>query len=116
MAARLAHSHRVAGSRRGNPGPQDAPEEGVRELARRHNAHRNTTENTVYFALLTMIFASVTPTPAAAQAWIVGFALARVGYSYGYLAGKDNVRGIFMSLSLVAMYGMASYLVISLFA
>lgn len=95
---------------------QDAPEEGVRELARRHNAHRNTTENTVYFALLTMIFASVTPTPAAAQAWIVGFALARVGYSYGYLAGKDNVRGIFMSLSLVAMYGMASYLVISLFA
>ncbi len=33
---------------------QDASEEGLRELERRHNTHRNTTENTVYFILLSM--------------------------------------------------------------
>ena len=95
---------------------QDAPEEGVDELQRRHNAHRNTTENTVYFILLALVFVLLTPTPVAAQAWLVGFALARLGYTYSYLAGKDDARGLFMSLSLLAMYGMASYLVMSLIA
>ena len=96
--------------------PQDAPEEGLRELERRHNAHRNTTENTIYFVLLAMVFVSVSPPIVAAQSWIVGFAVARLGYTYSYIAGKDNVRGLFMSLSLLGMYGMASYLVMSLFA
>ncbi len=96
--------------------PQDAPEEGLRELERRHNAHRNTTENTIYFVLLAMVFVSVSPPIVAAQSWIVGFAVARSGYTYSYIAGKDNVRGLFMSLSLLGMYGMASYLVMSLFA
>ena len=94
---------------------QDSPQEGVDELQRRHNAHRNTTENTVYFILLAVVFVVVTPTPVAAQAWIVGFAVARLGYSYSYLAGKDNVRGLFMSLSLLSMYGIVSYLAMSLF-
>ena len=35
---------------------QDAPEEGLRELERRHNTHRNTTENTIYFTLLALVF------------------------------------------------------------
>ena len=95
---------------------RDAPEEGLRELERRHNTHRNTTENTIYFILLAMVFVLVSPTNIAAQAWIVGFADARLGYTYSYLSGKDNARGLFMTLSLLAMYGMASYLVMSLVA
>ena len=86
----------------------------MRELERRHNAHRNTTENTIYFILLVMIFALASPTTVAAHAWIVGYAVARLGYTYSYLAGKDGARGLFMSLSLLAMYGIASYLVMSL--
>ncbi len=95
---------------------QDVSEEGLRELERRHNAHRTTTENTVYFILLVLVFVLVSPTTIAAQAWIVGFAVARLGYTFSYLAGKDDARGLFMSLSLLAMYGIASYLVMSLFA
>ena len=86
----------------------------MRELERRHNAHRNTTENTIYFIFLALVFVLVSPTTVAAQTWIVGFAVARLGYTYSYLAGKDSARGLFMTLSLLAMYGIASYLVISL--
>jgi uncharacterized MAPEG superfamily protein len=93
---------------------RDAQSEGLVELERRHNAHRNTTENVVYFIFLAFIFALVSPTTLAAQVWIIGFAVARLGYTYSYLAGRDGARGLFMSLSLLAMYAMASYLVISL--
>jgi len=96
--------------------PQDAPDEGMRELQRRHNAHRNTTENTVYFALLVGIFVLVSPPTFAAHVWIIGFAVARLGYTYSYLVGNVNLRGFFMSLGLLAIYGMASYLAISVVA
>ena len=95
---------------------EGAPEEGVLELERHHNTHRNTTENTTYYILLALVFVFVSPTTVAAQVWLVGFAFARLGYTYSYLAGKDDARGLFMSLSLLAMYGMASYLVMSLIA
>ena len=95
---------------------QDAPKEGLRELERRHNAHRNTTENAVYFMLLALVFAFVSPPTVAVQAWIIGFPIARLGYTYSYLAGNTSARGFFMSLSLLTMYGMAAYLVISLIA
>ncbi len=95
---------------------QDVPDEGLRELDRHHNTHRNTTENTIYFILLAFVFVFVSPTTVAAQVWLVGFAVARLGYTYSYLTGKDDARGLFMSLSLLAMYGMASYLVMSLIA
>ncbi len=88
---------------------------GLEELERRHNAHRNTTENAVYFVFAALIFAFASPSGTAAQAWIVGFAVARLGYTFSYLAGKDGVRGLFMSISLICLYGIASYLVISLF-
>ncbi len=94
----------------------DAPDEGLRELERRHNTHRNTTENTIYFILLVLVFVSVSPTTLAAQTWIIGYAVARLGYTYSYLAGNDRARGAFMSLSLFAMYGVARYLVMSLVA
>ncbi|MFT7626228.1 MAG: putative MAPEG superfamily protein [Myxococcota bacterium] len=92
---------------------ESAPREGVRELERHHNAHRNTTENTVYFGLLAFAFVLATPTTAAAQVWLMGFGAARLGYTYGYLTGRDGVRGLFMTLGLLAMYGIASYLVVS---
>jgi len=92
---------------------KNAPELGVRELKRRHDIHHNTTENVVCYVLLSLIFAFSSPTLIAAQVWIIGFAIARLGYTYSYLTGKDNVRGLFMTLGLLAMFGMASNLVIS---
>ena len=95
----------------------DAPEsvttEGWRELDRHHNAHRNTTENTVYFAILVTVFVLVSPPVLAAAVWILGFAIGRVGHTFGFLTGNTNLRGLFMSVSLIAMYGMVSYLVLA---
>ncbi len=93
---------------------KDAPEEGLREVERRLNAHRNATENTIYFVLLAPVFVLVSPPLIAVQVWTLGFALSRLAYTYCYLFGKDGLRGIFMSLGLLAMYGMASYLLASL--
>lgn len=95
---------------------EDAMEEGVRELKRHHDSHLNTTENIVYYILLVLIFILASPPVVVAQLWIVSFAVARLGYSYSFLTGKDNARGLFMTLSLLSMFGMASYLVISLVA
>ena len=94
--------------------PEGVPKDGLSELERCHNAHRNTTENAIYFILLALVLILISPTASATQVWIVGFAVARLGYTYGYLAGRDGARYIFMSLSLLAMYGIASYLAISL--
>lgn len=92
----------------------NAPIEGLQELERRHNAHRNTTENSIYFVFLAMVLVLISPTILAAQIWIIGFSIARLGYTYSYLNGKDDARGIFMSFSLMSLYGMAGYLVISM--
>lgn len=94
---------------------EDVTVEGLQELERHHNAHRNTTENTVYFVFLALIFVLVSPPAIAAYIWLVTFPIARLGYTYSYLTGKDGVRGLFMSLSLLSVYGMAGYLVVSLF-
>ncbi|MCR9137694.1 MAG: MAPEG family protein [Alphaproteobacteria bacterium] len=95
--------------------PDEASAQGVRELERRHNAHRNATENTVYFAFAILLMSVVTPTVIALQVWIAVFAIGRLGHTYSYLHGKDGTRGLFMSMSLLALYGSVSYLVISLF-
>ena len=93
---------------------EDASEEGWTELERHHNTHRNTTENTIYFVFLAAIFILISPATIVAQVWLTTFPLARLGYSYSFLSGNDNLRGVFMSLSLLAMYGLASYLVMGL--
>ena len=92
----------------------DVSAEGVRELERHHNAHRNATENVVYFVFLAILISMVSPVVLAANAWVLGFALGRLGHSLSYLSGRDGLRGISMSVSLVSLYGLASYLVISL--
>jgi uncharacterized membrane protein YecN with MAPEG domain len=84
------------------------------EIERCLNTHRNTTENVVYYILLLFVFSLVSPNPIAAWVWILMFPISRVGYSYSYFSGKDNSRGVFMSLSLLSMYGMASYLAVAL--
>ena len=95
--------------------PEDASTEGIHELKRRHDTHLNTTENCIYFVLLAMLFSISSPPTVTAQVWIVGFAVARLGYTRSFLSGKDNARGLFMTLSLLSLFGMASYLFISLF-
>lgn len=92
----------------------DVSDEGVWELERRHNAHGNATENTVQFVLLALLVCLVSPVTLAAQFWMVGFAVGRLSHTYSYLTGIDGLRGIAMSFSLVSLYGLASYLAISL--
>ncbi|TQV82641.1 MAPEG family protein [Exilibacterium tricleocarpae] len=84
------------------------------ELERVHNAHRNTSENTLYFSLLALPFIFTSPSNLAAVTWLILFSLARVGYTYSYLNGKDEFRSGFMTLGLLAMYGIASYIFLSL--
>ncbi len=91
----------------------DITEEGILEIERCLNTHRNTTENIVYYILLLVIFPFVSPSQLAAWGWILLFPIARVGYTYSYFHGNDNTRGIFMSLALLSVYGMASYLALS---
>ncbi len=89
---------------------EDVTQLGWIELERHHNAHRNATENTVYFVFLAFIASVVSPSILAAQIWIICFAIARLGYTFSALGGRSGWRGFFMSLSLLALYGLASYL------
>ena len=93
---------------------EDVAQQGWEELERHHNAHRNATENTLYFVLLALAISVVSPSTLAAQTWIIGFAVARLGYTFSALRGRSDFRGVFMSLSLLAMYGLASYLALIL--
>jgi hypothetical protein len=38
-----------------------------------------------------------------------------LGHTFSYLTGRDSLRGIFMSISLASLYGLASYLIVCLF-
>ena len=93
----------------------NASRQGRDAVQRCHNAHRNTTENTVLFALVAAVFALSTPSVLAACVWIGGFGVARLGYTYSYLTARTGWRGGFMSASLLALYGMASHLALALF-
>jgi uncharacterized MAPEG superfamily protein len=83
------------------------------ELERRHNAHRNATENVVCFVGPALLMAFTSPSGLAVGAWSIGFALARLGYTYSYLARRTGARGVFMSLSLLALFGIISHLAMS---
>lgn len=93
---------------------EDVSSEGWIELDRRHNAHRNATENSIYFGLLAVLICFVSPSILAAQIWIVGFAIGRLGYTYSALRGLSGQRGIFMTISLLSLYGLGGYLGLSL--
>ena len=92
----------------------DVSQEGVQELERRHNAHNNATENTVHFVLLALLACIVSPVVLMAQVWFLGFAVGRLGHTFSYLSGRDGLRGIFMSVSLISLFGLSSYLLLSL--
>ncbi|MBM1634403.1 MAPEG family protein [Sulfitobacter mediterraneus] len=94
--------------------PADISAKAQMELERQHNAHRNATENTVYFAMLAVTLCLISPVQIAAQIWIICFALGRLGHAVAYLTGRDGLRGICMSISLIALYGMGSYLALAL--
>jgi uncharacterized MAPEG superfamily protein len=95
---------------------EDVTQRGWIELDRHHNAHRNATENTVYFGILAIVVSVISPSVLAAQIWFISFAIARLGYTFSALRGRSGMRGIFMSLSLLALYGLASYLALSFLA
>ncbi|WP_417445546.1 MAPEG family protein [Kangiella sp.] len=88
----------------------DVTEKGSFEIDRCLNTHRNTTENIVYYILFLFVFSFVSPSQIAAWVWVLVFPISRLGYTYSYFTGSDNARGIFMSLSLLSVYGIASYL------
>jgi len=90
--------------------------EGQFEIDRHLNTHRNTTENIVYYIFLAGIFSFISPTTLIASIWLLMFPLARLGYTYCYFSGKDDIRGIFMSLSLLSVYGISSFLAINIIA
>lgn len=89
-------------------------DEGQFEIERHLNTHRNTTENIVYYIFLAGIFSLVSPSILTASLWLLIFPIARLGYTYCYFSGRDNVRGVFMSLTLLSVYGMSSFLAISI--
>ncbi|MGH1412099.1 MAG: MAPEG family protein [Pelagimonas sp.] len=96
--------------------PKKASQFGLSELARHHNAHRNMTENTVHFAVLAGLLSIVSPSQWAAELWFLGFALGRLAHGFCFVTGNDGARGIAMSVSLMSLYGMATYLLLALFA
>ncbi|BFM13086.1 hypothetical protein R50072_32390 [Simiduia litorea] len=91
----------------------DVSDEGMLEIERHLNTHRNTTENSLYYIFLAFIFSLTSPSLLAAWVWLLLFPIARLGYTYSYFAGNDNLRGVFMSLTLLSSFGMASYLILS---
>ena len=97
-----------------NARKEDVDEQGWIELERHHNAHRNATENTVYFIFLAFIVCITSPATLLAQVWLVCFAVARIGYTFGALRGRTGLRQASMSFSLLAIYGLASNLALSL--
>ncbi len=82
-------------------------------LGRAHRTHQNATENTVYFSLLAPLLLLSSPSELPIWLWFLGFSLGRLGHSVGYLTAHTALRGFAMSVSLVSLYGMASYLLIS---
>ena len=96
------------------PNSNNVSDEAKQALERCHNAHRNTTENTIYFVVLLIPFVFFSPSTMAGYVWVVGFGVARLAYTYSYLNARDNLRGLFMTLGLICMYGLASYLILAI--
>ena len=88
---------------------RDLPPTKHPELQRSHAAHRNLSENTVIFALALPIFVLLTPPNLLAGLWLVGYGAARLGHTFFFLSGNASIRGVFMTLSLIALYGIVLY-------
>ena len=86
--------------RKSGENKEDISEDAQFEIERHLNAHRNTTENTIYFIFLSIIYVFISPAILLSLIWLLSYPLARLGYTYSYFSGKDALRGIFMSLSL----------------
>ncbi|NKC01230.1 MAG: MAPEG family protein [Pseudomonadales bacterium] len=86
----------------------------TQELTRSHAAHRNLTENTVHFALALPVFLFLSPPAILAAIWLCGYATMRLGHTYFFLSGNADMRGVCMTGSLVALYGLVTYPLISI--
>lgn len=96
--------------------PRQVSEEARLALERCHNAHRNATENVVYFAMAAPVFVLAAPSTIAAWVWLFGFAAARLLYTGSYIAANTGLRGMAMSLALLCLCGLVSYPAVGLLA
>ena len=71
-------------------------------VARVLRAHRNTTDNTVPFILLALVFIQMRPDPLEAQILLGSFTVARILYTICYLGQIQPWRTIFYGLGLLA--------------
>lgn len=71
-------------------------------VARVLRAHRNTTDNTVPFILLALVFIQLRPDPLEAQILLGSFTVARILYTICYLGQIQPWRTIFYGLGLLA--------------
>lgn len=95
--------------------PAAVSSEAQTELTRHHNAHRNATENTVYFAFLALPFLLLSPPFWLTALWLLGFGLGRLGHAGAFLTGRAGWRGLFMSLSLTCLFGLAIWPLLTFF-
>jgi hypothetical protein len=74
---------------------EDVARRGWIEPDRHHNADRKATENTVPFVFLASVVSMISPPVLVSQIWIIGFTIARLGYTFSALRGKSGLRGFF---------------------
>lgn len=99
-----------------NAEPEQASSLAKQELQRTHNAHRNATENTVPFAVLLVPFLMLNPPAITAWVWLMLFSVGRLGHGWSFLFAKDNLRGLFMTLSLLGLCGMSATMLLGMVA
>eukprot|EP01083_Nonionella_stella_P109081 317694_1 len=88
--------------------PDHASKEGLREVKRRHNIHRNTTE--LKYDLLRVIghcFCVCITLKNCISCLDFIVSNCPTGYTTAYILKNTDVRGFCMTLSLLSMYGMA---------
>lgn len=89
--------------------------DGMADVGRCQNIHRNTTENSVYFfplaiGLLLVPVLDKTEVGGAAF-WFGAYALARLGYTFAYLRAKTGLRSLCMTVTLLANFGLLFQLI-----
>ncbi|MBV1911704.1 MAG: hypothetical protein KUG78_20600 [Kangiellaceae bacterium] len=66
-------------------------------------------------ATIILLIYSVPDESGVVSIWLVGYSVSRLGHTFGYLIGNTGARGLFKTLNLFALLGIASYLAISIF-
>lgn len=104
----------VRGKTKTTLNPEDAKafnanlvQEDPAEVQRVLRAHRNTTDNTLPFLFVALVFVMAGPSALEAYIFLYGFLAARVLYSVCYLKGLQPWRTIFYGISVLLAAGTA---------